>query len=107
VLGLPGNPVSALVTFRLFAVAVLRCLQGASDVRPGWGRAQARFAWERRSPKCIVLPGRLADGGAAVERVPYAGSGDLLAYARADCQIILPPEVAGVLPGDSVRIWPL
>jgi molybdopterin molybdotransferase len=107
VLALPGNPVSALVTFRLFALPALRRLQGEPDVRPRWERAEARFAWERRSAKCILFPGRRVAGGAAVERVPYAGSGDLLAYARADCHIVLPPEVPAIRPGDSVHVWPL
>ncbi|HZI90747.1 MAG TPA: gephyrin-like molybdotransferase Glp [Thermoleophilaceae bacterium] len=36
--GLPGNPVSAMVTFRLFAMPALRALQGAD---PGTARAEA------------------------------------------------------------------
>ena len=107
VLALPGNPVSAYTTFRLFAQPVLRRLQGAQQVRPTWLRASARFEWQRRAPKCILLPGRLQAAGAAVERVPYSGSGDLMAYARADCQIVLPTEVERVQAGQPVRVWPL
>lgn len=107
VLALPGNPVSAYTTFRLFAQPALRRLQGEWDVRPHWFRAEAHFEWERRGPKCILIPGRLRESGSAVERVPYSGSGDLMAYARADCQIVLPPSVARVRRRDHVPIWPL
>jgi len=107
VLALPGNPVSAYTTVRLFALPVLRRLQGMRRTRPLWVRAAARFAWRRRGPKCILLPGRIADAGAAVERVPYTGSGDLMAYARADCQIVLPCTQESVQPGDPVWVWPL
>jgi molybdopterin molybdotransferase len=107
VLALPGNPVSALTTFRLFGLPLLRRLQGVRRARPVWSRALARFNWERRSPKWILLPGRRVAGGAEVERVPYTGSGDLLAYARADCQIVLPPTLKTVSPGTPVDVWAL
>jgi molybdopterin molybdotransferase len=106
VVALPGNPVSAFTTFRLFARAALLRQHGADSCRPRWGQREARFAWERRAAgKCIFLPG-LQTAGDGVERVPYAGSGDVLAYARADCQIVLPPALERVRPGDPVAVWP-
>lgn len=107
VLALPGNPVSALTTFRLFGALVLACLEGEAGEGPGWHRARARFAWRRHHAKWVFLPGRTREDGDGVERVPYAGSGDLLAWARADCQIVLPPEVSEVAPGDDVIVWPM
>jgi molybdopterin molybdotransferase len=114
VLGLPGNPVSVLTTFRLFAARCLRLQAGERVASPPWHLAMARFAWERTHPKWLLLPGRrvaVSEAGAAaiaaVDRVPYAGSGDLLAYARADCQIVLPPEIERLTPGDPVPVWPL
>jgi molybdopterin molybdotransferase len=105
VLALPGNPVSAFVTFRLFAALALARQEGETAARPRWTRAAAGFAWTRRNPKWLVLPGHRRQG--AVDRVPYTGSGDLLAYAAADCHIVLPPDVAAVGPGDPVAVWPL
>ncbi len=105
VLALPGNPVSAFTTFRLFGNAVLLRQHGASSSRPCWSQREARFDWERRAPgKCIILPGVQTQSG--VKRVPYAGSGDLLAYARADCQVVLPATLERVRPGDPVPVWP-
>ena len=105
VFALPGNPVSALTTFRLFASPALRLLQGEAAVWPRWSAVPAAFAWERRHSKWLLLPGRRGAGG--VERVEYAGSGDLTAYARADCQIVLPPERSRVSPGEAVDVWDL
>jgi molybdopterin molybdotransferase len=105
VLALPGNPVSALTTFRLFAAPLLRCLEGDSTPWPRFDSAPAAFAWERRNPKWLLVPGRRTAAG--VERVAYAGSGDLLAYARADCQVVLAPHVERVTPGDAVAVWSL
>lgn len=107
VLALPGNPVSAFTTGRLFALTLLRRLQGLHAVRPRWSVCTARFDWERRSDKVLFLPGRRILDGTAVERVAYSGSGDLLSYGRADCQIVLPLEVRKLAPGDPVPIWPL
>ena len=92
-------------TFRLFGLPVLRRLQAAVHARPHWPLAEARFEWARKNPKCLFLPGRLRAG--AVERVPYTGSGDLLAYARANCQIVLPVSLQTVRRGVHVPVWPL
>jgi molybdopterin molybdotransferase len=105
VLALPGNPVSAFTTFRLFGACALRRLEGDAETRPAWDPRPARFAWKRHHAKALLLPGRCAGGG--VDRAPYAGSGDLLAYARADCQIVLLPDVRQVEPGDPVAVWRL
>jgi molybdopterin molybdotransferase len=102
VLALPGNPVSAFTTFRLIAVPLLSRLEGAAKVRPRSIPMPARFTWERRHAKWLVLPGCTDEGG--VDRVPYQGSGDLLAYARADCQILLPPDRERVEVGQTVEV---
>jgi molybdopterin molybdotransferase len=105
VLALPGNPVSALVTFRLFAIQACRRLEGEDQPRPSFEVAPAAFTWQRRHAKWLVLPARRTPVG--VELVPYAGSGDLLAYARADCQVVLESGVLQVQPGDAIRVWSL
>lgn len=106
VLALPGNPVSAFVTARLFVRPALARLQGAASGRPRFATALARFAWERRNPKWLLLPGQLLAAGQEVARVAYQGSGDLLAYAEADCHIVLPPSIVSVKPGVPVPVWP-
>ena len=105
VLALPGNPVSALTAFRLFAAVVLRLLEGETQARPLWQQVRADFAWERVHRRWLFLPVRRTPAG--IERVPYAGSGDLMAYARAEGQVVLAPDVARVAVGEPVTFWPL
>jgi molybdopterin molybdotransferase len=105
VLALPGNPVSALTTFRLFAATALRRLEGESECRPRFAPAPAQFAWQRRNPKWLLVPGRMTAAG--VERVDYRGSGDLAAYVEADCQIVLDDGIDAVEPGMWVPVWRL
>ena len=108
VFGLPGNPVSAMVTFHLFARPAVRVLQGAD---PGISTAVARLgeplrrnvkrdqmvrvgleqedgAWIARPTKAQqshVLTSML--GAAALARVP-AGEGDIAAGERIDIELL-------------------
>jgi molybdopterin molybdotransferase len=104
VLALPGNPVSAWTTFRLFGGPLLLRMQGARAILPQFERRIADFAWKRRNPKWILFP--VEAEGERLRRAPYAGSGDLLAFSRAHGQVVLPPETSVVAPGDPVWFWP-
>jgi len=99
--GLPGNPVSASVGFRLFVRRALDRLEGVE--RPGPSRFTAALSRD-------VRPGRretwkdavfTADaGGARVEPVPGAGSHDIAAHARANALLRIPAG-DGTLPAGS------
>lgn len=109
VFGLPGNPVSAAVSFEVFVRPALLALQGRAVLqRPGL-RLPARAAW--RTP-----PGRRQYLPAAIDRTDPArwtvgpatggGSGSHLAggLARAEAYAIVPAEVSEVSPGDLVDV---
>jgi molybdopterin molybdotransferase len=103
-LALPGNPVSAYVSFELFVRPAIRTLMGLTDVhRP---RTRARLAAERAigSPKGRrqFLRGRYADG----EVTPVGGAGSHLvaALARADALIVVPEDTESVEPGTEVEV---
>ena len=93
--GLPGNPVSTMVTFLLFAAPVLRALAGEASPAPRF--AQATLA-EQEPPTDITrfLPAHLdaAWDRATVTRIPWQGSGDLAATAQSNCFVVLPPDTA-------------
>ncbi|HSH26921.1 MAG TPA: molybdopterin molybdotransferase MoeA, partial [Wenzhouxiangella sp.] len=79
--GLPGNPVSALVTFSLFGAPVIRKMQGRSDTMPEAVRVPAGFA--APAPKREeYLRVRLQHG--RLERYPHQGSGVLSSAVWAD-----------------------
>jgi len=91
VFGLPGNPVSAQVTFDLFARAALLRLQGASVAsRPRVG-VELASVFRNRSGRSCHLPARIRfeDGRLVARGVRSTGSGDLVAHARANALVVL------------------
>lgn len=104
--GLPGNPVSTMVTFLLFAAPVLRALGGENALLPQF--AQARLARELRTQAGLTrfLPARLTGdwNGATVETVAWQGSGDLAATAQANCFLVAPPDVTELPANATVSV---
>jgi molybdopterin molybdotransferase len=104
--GLPGNPVSAAVTFDLFVRPVIEALSGAT-VRPlVFLQAKLRSEVRCKTGLTRFLPAVL--GGefeiAEVEIVRWQGSGDIAAAARANCYLVVPPERESMLPGELVSV---
>ncbi|MCB0862076.1 MAG: molybdopterin molybdotransferase MoeA [Solirubrobacterales bacterium] len=105
VFGLPGNPVSAWVSFQMFVRPALRKMQGAARVIPEPVPAQAAEDWSTPEGRMQVIPVRIAEGG--VRRVlPAAagGSGSHLAasLATADGYALVDAETEMVRVGDMV-----
>jgi len=102
--GLPGNPVSTMVTFLLFAAPVLRALVGETNLTPHFAQAILTAA-EHPADITRFLPAHLdADWDhASVRRIPWQGSGDLAATAQSNCFVVLPPGTA-VEGGASVQV---
>jgi molybdopterin molybdotransferase len=107
--GLPGNPLSTIVTFELFVRPALALLGGA-DAAP-LHFTQAPLAEELRQravPLTVFVPAKLEelDRVTAVRPVPSQGSGDLAAMARADCLVVVPPGESALPAGSPVRVLP-
>ena len=115
--GLPGNPVSSAVTFLLFAAPVLAALAGRSARSPRLDRGP-RFALARLTSEVKTKPNltrflpavcTFAGPFPQVALVPWEGSGDLAAMARANCFLVVPEEGdlrpnSRLEPGATVRI---
>jgi molybdopterin molybdotransferase len=107
--GLPGNPVSSAVTFLLFAAPVLETLAGSRERRPRFAPARLAADWRGKPGLTRFLPARSdsrAEGGQVPEvaLVPWRGSGDLAAFARSDCFLVVPEEADRLEAGALVRI---
>jgi molybdopterin molybdotransferase len=91
VFGLPGNPVSAQVTFDLFVRPALLRLQGATTVVRPPVEVELLEPARNRSGRKAHLPARVrTEGGRLVARlVPSQGSADLVAHARANALVVL------------------
>jgi molybdopterin molybdotransferase len=109
VLGLPGNPVSVMVSFLLFARPLLLKLMGMEPGEPLRLRVAADFAFRRKPGRREWLRARLRSDPA---RGLLAGiyhthsSGALSSLCWADGLVELPEDCAGVAPGDGVDYLP-
>ncbi len=103
-IGLPGNPVSAIVTFMIMVRPFILRLQGVSDVTPRAFSVRADFDWPRPDVRAEFLRARInAQGG--VEIYPNQGSGVVTSLCWGDGLVVNPPGQA-VARGDSVRFVP-
>ncbi len=106
VFGLPGNPVSSMVSFELFTRPALRQMTGHLDLDRLHVSAVADEGLPRRSDgklhlvRVIAEPG--ADGPFHVRSSGGQGSHQLLAMARSNALALL-PDGDGVEPGGQVR----
>jgi len=106
VFGLPGNPVSAQVTFDLFVRAALLRLQGARVVSRPVAEATLGEAVRNRSGRRSHLPARArwADGHLLATPVPTQGSADLVAHAQANALIVLDAGRTAAAAGERVPL---
>ncbi len=105
-IGLPGNPVSAFVTFCLFVRPFLLRRMGANNVLYKAFPAKAGFAW-RTGARREFLRARIeaAAGGAVANLFPNQSSGVLTSCAWAEGLLDLESGQT-VQPGDWVRFIP-
>jgi putative molybdopterin biosynthesis protein len=105
VVGAPGYPVSAALTFDIFVAPVLAALQGAAP--PEAPRARARIARKLASPMGMddwvrVRLGRV--GGDLVATPLPRGAGVLTSLVRADGLLVVPAGLEGHHPGEEVDV---
>ena len=104
--GLPGNPVSTMVTFQLFARLVLDALSGSSPQPLPFAQAILKSPFTTKTGLTRFLPAKLAGTHEQpeVEIVQWQGSGDLMAVSRSNCYIVVPPEREYFSAGEAVTV---
>lgn len=109
-LGLPGNPVSATVTFHQLALPALRHLAGErSPDSPLLVSARAGVPLRKKPGRADFQRAVLfadGDGGHRVETTGSQGSGVLSSVTRANAFIRLEAERGDVAAGDTVSVLP-
>ncbi|HEY6378968.1 MAG TPA: gephyrin-like molybdotransferase Glp [Candidatus Dormibacteraeota bacterium] len=110
--GLPGNPVSSLVTFELFVRPAILALQGATELHRRRSAARALEPLPKPAGLETFLRGVLVAARAPGELpgVRLTGgqdSGRIRSMAEADCLIVLPAEGTRVESGAAVEVIPL
>ncbi len=107
VLGLPGNPASAMVTFALFGVPLLRALQGDARPFPLAHRARMTRAHSHdpgRLELARATVGYGEDGRLTVTTLGNQASGAVTTMAQSDALVIIPAEATGVPAGAEVDL---
>jgi molybdopterin molybdotransferase len=108
VFGLPGNPVSTMVTFELFVLPAIDVLSGAVPRSLPVFRATAASSIHEKGPMTHFLPARIEWEGreARVTQLPWQGSGDIVALALANGYLVVGPERPDISVGELVDVLP-
>ncbi len=106
--GLPGNPVSAMVTFLQLVRPALVKLAGATPMLPLQMPLPVTDPIKKKPGRREFQRGRLVagDNGLSVSPFGHQGSGVLRSMSEADCLINLGPEVGDVAAGETVPVEP-
>lgn len=104
VIGMPGNPVAALVCAAIFARPALSLMAGAGWCAPLAMQVPAAFSKRKKPGRREFLRARLVGGAAEV--FASEGSGRISSLAWADGLVELPDEACDITPGTSVRYLP-
>ncbi len=104
--GLPGNPVSTMVTFELFARPVIDALAGMSPRKLTFLKARLKSEIKTKTGLKRFLPAILSGEfeNAEVELAAWQGSGDIASMARADCYVVIPPDREKIAAGELVPV---
>ncbi|QXZ10466.1 molybdopterin molybdenumtransferase MoeA [Comamonas sp. Y33R10-2] len=106
-LGLPGNPVAAMVSFLMFVRPALAMLAGERSAPVPQLQAISSERMRKRPGRTEYLRGHIelnAQGQATVRTTGPQGSGVLSSMVAAHCIIVLDDERGDVLPGESVNV---
>jgi molybdopterin molybdotransferase len=105
-LGLPGNPISTMVCFELFARPLIEALAGMRPHKLAFVHAKLKTAIKTKLGLKRFLPANLSGEfeHSEVALVPWQGSGDLSAVVRSNCYIVVPPDRERIEAGEFVPV---
>jgi molybdopterin molybdotransferase len=109
VFGLPGNPVSAAVTFALFVAPAIAALQGATLGRPALGQAVLGEPVRQSSFRQQAVRVRLERRDGTLVALPNGpqGSHVITSLLGADALALIPTGQGILEPGTVVELQPL
>lgn len=87
--GLPGNPASTMITFEVFARAVVELLSGVPETRLPLLRGRLTRALHEKPGLTRFLPARLEADGFSLTPLVWKGSSDVPTMARCDCFLVV------------------
>jgi molybdopterin molybdotransferase len=107
-IGLPGNPVAAALTFAILGRPLILRLGGARESEPALFRVRADFAYKKRPGRREYVRASLSRDGDAViaSKYPKDGAGILSSIVRSDGFVIIDEAADGLQPGAMVDFLP-
>lgn len=108
VFGLPGNPVSTMVTFELFVVPAIELLSGHKPHPLKLLKAKIAHPLNEKPPLAHFLPARVSwpDGEPVVEAIHWEGSGDIGSVVKGNCFLVVHAEKQVYAAGEMVDVLP-
>ncbi len=112
VFGLPGNPVSTMVTFELLVAPAIELLCGHPPQPLPLFKAMLAHSVDEKGSVAHFLPARVSwpnqdsGRGPKVELVLWEGSGDIGAVARSNCFLVVYPSRPRLEAGEWVDVLP-
>lgn len=108
VFGLPGNPVSTMVTFQVFVTPAIDILGGSEPRALPLLEATLSEALKEKGGLTHFLPARVERSGTKpyVAALPWQGSGDIAALTRANCFLMVPADRQDIPAGERVSVLP-
>ena len=109
VFGLPGNPVSTIVAFRMFVIPVIRSLLKATDRGLGTLRAKLEEPTKCDPARTAIVPALVRFDGESyrIRTAPWKGSSDLAGLSRANAMVVIPKAEGELKAGEWVEFLSL
>ena len=109
VFGLPGNPLSTIVSFHMFVRPLILFLLKSENTNPKILEAKLEAATKCDPQRASLLPAlvHFEAGQYRIRTAPWKGSSDLVGLSRANALIVIPQREGPLEPGDNVQFLPL
>jgi molybdopterin molybdotransferase len=104
VLGLPGNPSSAMVTFALFGIPLLRALQGDATPFPAARRARLTHAFRHDPGRTEFARAFVDEGAKTATPLGNQASGAVTSMAESNALVVVPAETKDLAEGAEVDV---
>lgn len=109
IFGLPGNPISTMVTFELFAAIAVDLLAGKQDSALPFFEVELAAAFRHKPVLTRFLGAQLEGcyGKTRVRKIAGQGSGDVTSFARADCYLVASDDRESWRAGERIAVMTL
>jgi molybdopterin molybdotransferase len=109
VFGLPGNPVSTIVSFHMFVRPLILFLLKAENTAPRILEARLEAAAKCDPERAALVPAlvRFEGGQYRIRTASWKGSSDLAGLSRANALIMIPRRSGTLEPGETAQFLPL